>query len=81
MARTIELSLPDSLMESAKRHATLGGRDVAQQLLHDIADINDREKAEEKLLEQIRDARDAMAARGIHASDELLQEARSWGRK
>jgi hypothetical protein len=77
----VSLSIPDDLYSQLEQRARESGKtptDHARQLLERaLAD----EIADAQLLAEIRRDRDAMAAKGIHLTDDMLREAKNWGRE
>ena len=83
MATLNGLRLPDELLHAMERRAAAHGVSLEEQIVRDLqsaakADTNEGEAVS---LGAIRRDRDAMAAKGIFLTDEVLKSAREWGRR
>jgi hypothetical protein len=83
MATLKQLQLPDELLHSIERRAAAQDITIQEQVVRDLslAEKGPRDVDEKALLVLIRKEREEMAARGVYLTDELLREAKNWGRK
>jgi hypothetical protein len=83
MATLHQIHLPDDLLAAIKRRAEERGISIEEQLIRELSQGQNAPSAENEqaLLTQIRAERNAMAAEGIQLTDELLNEAKNWGRE
>jgi plasmid stability protein len=82
MATLKDLPIPDELLARIELRAKVHGVSVEEQVVRDLSALEDREGVdEERLLSEIRREREEMAAGGVYLTDELLREAKHWGRE
>jgi hypothetical protein len=82
MATLRRLEMPDALFHSMERRAGGEGISVEELVVRELSDVEQRrELDEETLLQEIRNGRADMAAKGVRVTDEILREARQWGRE
>ena len=80
MATLNQLQLPDELLAAIKRRAAEHGVSVEEQVLRDLADAEGLRDWATPSIEELRRERQSMAARGIHLTEDILREAKNWGR-
>jgi hypothetical protein len=81
MAILNQLQLPDELLAAIARRAKEQGISIEEQVVRDLtrAECTSAED-EQTLLAEIRREREAMAARGVHLTEDFLKKAKNWGR-
>jgi hypothetical protein len=81
--RTIEIpDLSDEIYAQIEKLARVRGKSVAQQAAEFLQKaVGADEQAEEQLLADVRADRDAMAKRGVFATDDDIKAAKNWGRE
>jgi hypothetical protein len=82
MATLRLLEMPDALFHSMERRAGGEGISVQELVVRELTGVESQHALDENaLLDEIRKGRAEMAARGIRITDDLLREARQWGRE
>ena len=81
MATLNQLRLPDELLAAIKRRAAEHGISVEEQVLRDLAAAEGVNGiVNSQTIDDLRQDRERMAARGVHLTDDFLREAKNWGR-
>jgi hypothetical protein len=82
MATLSKLELPDDLYHSMERRAGGEGISVAELVIRELSAMETaRSLDEKKLLEDIRKERHDLAAKGVLITNEMVNEAKRWGRE
>jgi len=75
------LAIPKSIVHRLEERARIHGKPVATEAAELLSRALDEDEREANLLEEIRKDREEAAKQGVYITDELIREAKNWGRK
>jgi len=81
MGHNSTLTVPDDLFKELEERARARGISVDGEAAELLARALDRDKRESQLMSEIRKEREELARRGVFLTDEIIQQAKNWGRK
>jgi hypothetical protein len=80
VVRLGDIELPDPVYDRLRDRAESSGLTIAQQLARDLASLHEQERHERALAEAIGSERADLARSGVFLTEDLLREAKAWGR-
>ncbi|HEX4794567.1 MAG TPA: hypothetical protein VH370_12280 [Humisphaera sp.] len=81
MAANSTLTVPEGLFKELEERARAHGITVDGEAAELLAKALDRDKRESQLMSEIRKEREELARRGVFLTDDVIQQARNWGRE